>query len=170
MRTMKKTFKTLALAVVLMPSLMLTSCNPMDDGSFVEPITLGEKVGGQWYLTSMTQSDETTGGTANLTNVLNFDTFVINLNTDEANRPTTFSVEGSAPKLLPASGTWRMDYDFTKSDGTASRVLLESDGTTTALSVTAVPGNERTLGLRLTRTSNGQPIVSYTYQLTQNAE
>lgn len=167
---MKKTIKTLALATVMVPLLMLTSCNPIDDGSFVEPITLGEKVGGQWYLASLTQTDETTGGTANLTNVLNFDTFVINLNTDEANHPTTFSVDGSAPKLLPTSGTWRMDFDFTKSDGTASQVLLEADGSTTALSVTAVPGNERKLGLRLTRRTNGQPLVSYTYQLTSSVE
>lgn len=116
-------------------------------------------------LNSMTQTDEGTSATVSLTNELEFDTFVIHLQTDSENKPTTFNVEGKAPRLLPINGNWRMDYDFTKSDGTASQLLLESGGKLTALTVTALPGSDRKLGFRLTRRANGQALVSYTYGL-----
>lgn len=163
---MKTTWNILVLSAALLPAMVLTSCSTVDDGSYVAPITLYEKIGGTWALNSMTQTDEGTSATVSLTNALEFDTFVIRLQTDSENRPTTFSVEGRAPKLLPLSGNWSMDYDFTKSDGTASRILLEADGKTTALTVTALPGSDNKLGFRLTRRANGQALVSYTYGLT----
>jgi len=138
-----------------------TGCSTVDDGSFTAPITLSEKIGGKWVVNSVVQTDEANARTKTLTDLLDFDTFVINLN------PSTFTVEGSAPLLLPTSGTWKMDYNFTKSDNTPSRLLLNNGKAETALTVTAVPGNTKTLEYRLTRKTNGQPFVSYTYNLTQ---
>ena len=60
-----------------------------------------------------------------------------------------------------------MDYNFTKSDNTASNLILNDGKAETSLTVTAVPGNTKTLEYRLTRKTNGQSFVSYTYNLTQ---
>ena len=155
-------------AVLLLSSTMtFLGCSTVDDGSYTAPITLTEKIGGKWVVNSVTQTDETNARTKTLTNLLDFDTFVINLNQNEAGNATTFSVEGNAPALLPTSGTWKMDYNFTKSDNTASNLLLNDGKAETSLTVTAVPGNTKTLEYRLTRKTNGQSFVSYTYNLTQ---
>lgn len=153
--------------VLLSATMTLAGCSTVDDGDYAAPVTLTEKVGGKWVLNAVVQTDEANARTKTLTDLLDFDTFVINLNQDEAGRATTFTVEGNAPQLLPVSGTWQMDYDFTKSDNTASRILLNDGQAETALTVTAVPGNTKTLEYRLTRRTNGQPFVSYTYNLMQ---
>ncbi|MCR5077575.1 MAG: DUF5004 domain-containing protein [Prevotella sp.] len=165
MRTI--TSKMLGVVLLLSATMTFTGCSTVDDGDYTAPITLTEKVGGKWVLNSVVQTDEANARTKTLTDLLDFDTFVINLNQDEAGNATTFSIEGNAPLLLPVSGTWQMDHDFTKSDNTASRILLNDGKSETALTVTAVPGNTKTLEYRLTRRTNGQPFVSYTYNLMQ---
>ena len=156
-----------AIGLLFSTAMAFTGCSTVDDGSFIAPITLSEKIGGKWVVNSVLQTDEANARTKTLTDLLDFDTFVINLNQDEAGNPSTFTVEGSAPLLLPTSGTWKMDYNFTKSDNTPSRLLLNDGKAETALTVTAVPGNTKTLEYRLTRKTNGQPFVSYTYNLIQ---
>ena len=156
-----------AIGLLFSTAMAFTGCSTVDDGSFTAPITLSEKIGGKGVVNSVVQTDEANARTKTLTDLLDFDTFVINLNQDEAGNPSTFTVEGSAPLLLPTSGTWKMDYNFTKSDNTPSRLLLNDGKAETALTVTAVPGNMKTLEYRLTRKTNGQPFVSYTYNLTQ---
>lgn len=165
MRTI--TSKTLAVALLLSTATAFTGCSTVEDGDFVTPISLTEKIGGKWVLNSVVQTDESNNKTKTLTDLLDFDTFVINLNQDAEGKATTFSVEGNAPELIPTSGNWQMDYDFTKSDNTANRIVLNPTGTPTYLTVTAVPGNTKTLEFRLTRRTNGQPFVSYTYNLMQ---
>ena len=86
----------------------------------------------------------------------------ISLNTDADNEPTTFAVTGNAPKLLPASGTWHLDNPFVNSDGSPAVITLEGGQ---RLTVTAVPGATSTLEFKLTRTSGGNPFVSYVYNL-----
>jgi len=165
MRTI--TSKLLGVVLLLSATMTFTGCSTVDDGEFTSPITLTEKISGKWVVNSVVQTDEANARTKTLTDLLNFDTFVINLNQDEAGKAFTFTVEGNAPALLPASGTWQMDYNFTKSDNTASRILLNDGKAETVLTVTTVPGNTKTLEYRLTRKTKGQPFVSYTYNLTQ---
>lgn len=154
---------------------LLWSCSE-EDGSFVEPISLYEKVAGNWKLTRMKQVDETAinnGGSLtemDLTGL--FDSFQISLNVDTDNNPTTFSIEGNAPSLLPTSGYWALDRSFQKWDGTPANLQLFSDAEHSNLlgsvSLTDIPGVSSTLGLKLTRKSQGIPFVSYTYTLIPN--
>lgn len=151
-----KTLLWAAASVVLMGS-----CVDVDDGSYVDPIRLTEKIGGSWILNSITQTDETTGNEMTLTNLLDFDTFSLDLS-----EGGQFSVVGNAPKLLPVSGTWELDNDFVKSTGEATQLVLKGDKGTARLTVTATPGASPELGFQLTRKQNGAAFVSYKYQLT----
>ncbi len=161
-----KTTKTINLLVLLcffaVSTMTFTSCAETEDGSFVNPITLNEKITGQWVLNSITQVDETNNKTMPLTGLFNFDSFAIHLNVDGDNNPTTFTVDGTAPALLPTTGNWKLDYPFVKSDGGATGILLNNN---VKLTVTAVPGSQQTLAFKLTRNQAGKPFVSYVYNL-----
>ena len=160
--TMRTIIKNLILSAALLPALGLTSCSSLEDGSYVDPITQYEKIGGTWVLKSITQVDETNSRSMTLTDQFDFESFSISLNTDADNEPTTFAVTGNAPKLLPASGTWHLDNPFVNSDGSPAVITLEGGQ---RLTVTAVPGATSTLEFKLTRTSGGNPFVSYVYNL-----
>lgn len=142
-----------------------SSCASTDDGDFVQPITQYEKIGGHWTVNSVTQTDEVTKNTMDLTNVLGFDSFSIDLNVDSDNNPTTFHVSGSAPALLPTDGNWSLDNSFVNSDGSSAVINL---GSQAHLTVTAVPGANPILEFKLARKDNGVDFVSYTYNLTSN--
>lgn len=165
MRTI--TTKPLAVLLALTAALGCVSCSSVDDGDYVDPITLSEKIGGRWVVNSVIQTDETNAKTMTLTDLLDFDTFVINFDRDASGNPSTFSIEGNAPALLPQKGTWKMDYNFTKSDATASQILLTGSDQPVSLTVTTLPGNNQTLEYKLVRKVNGQPFVSYSYNLTK---
>ena len=165
MRKFKPITKTYVLFSFLVTVLLTVSCSTIDDGDYVRPITLNEKIAGRWVVNSVVQTDESNTQKMALTNLLDFDTFVINFNADEDLNATTFSVEGKAPTLLPLKGTWELDYDYTKSDATATHIMLKSEAGITKLTVTGVPGVDRILEYKFTRTVNGQPFVSYTYNL-----
>lgn len=61
-------------------------CNDMDDGPFVEPITLYEKVNGNWSLESLKMIDEVAKANAespseqNISSFFNFSEFKLSLN------------------------------------------------------------------------------------------
>jgi hypothetical protein len=159
----KEISRVLKSSLVAVGLLMLSACASTDDGSYVAPITQYEKIGGNWILNSVTQTDETTTNAMTLTDVFSFDTFGIKLNTDSLNNPTTFEVSGNAPALLPTSGSWKLANPFVNSDGTSAQIVLNDK---TNLTVTAVPGANKVLEFKLTRKSNGVAFVSYTYNLT----
>lgn len=100
---MKKTVLIL-FSIVLMQ--IAIGCLETNDGTFTEPITIYEKVGGTWVLTKLTLTDEIAAASASkpdamiLTNNLNFKTFNFVLNLDELFAPTTFEVKGSSPELF----------------------------------------------------------------------
>ncbi len=167
-----KAFKTIhafLLFSVLAAGLCLTACNDTEDGSYVAPITLSEKINGKWVLSSMKQVDEIAALSIDLSGKLDFMSFSIDLQADEANNPTTFTVTGNAPALLPASGSWDMENSFTNSDGSPARIFLYSGNDKSqkiaALTVTATPGASRVLEFKLTRKQKGQAFVSYVYNL-----
>lgn len=158
-----------------MGSLVLGGCNDTDDGSYVPPITLSEKIHGEWTLNSMIQVDELAQTNIDLSGKLNFFSFGILLDADADNQPTSYTITGNAPELLPISGYWDMANKFTNSDGTASKIYLYSDAAKqnkiATLTVNSVPGINRVLEFKLTRKQNGVAFVSYIYNLIPvNAE
>ena len=156
----KKAIKAFMLLLALAPTALLTSCATTEDGDYVAPIQLTEKIGGSWVLNSIVQTDETTATDMTLTTLLGFDTFSLNLSDGGQ-----FTVSGNAPRLLPTSGTWELDNNFVKSTGEATQLLLKGSEGTTKLTVTATPGANIELGFQLTRKQNGQAFVSYKYNL-----
>ena len=153
--------------LLMMGSFLLTSCDNTDDGSYVAPITLYEKIGGKWVLNTVTQTDESTSKTMDLTSLFDFSSLVVNLNTDAKGEPSTFTVDGTAPEILPTSGTWKMENAFVNSDGSSAVILLNDH---IKLMVTSLPGNKKVLEFKLTRKFNGKAFVSYTYNLGQETK
>lgn len=149
--------------------LLFTSCTETEDGSYVAPITLSEKINGTWMLNSIKQVDEISSSDIDLSGQFQFLSFGIELQADADNQPTTFSVTGNAPAILPLSGTWEMEHNFTNSNGNPARIFLYTDASKTnkaaILNVSAVPGANRVLEFKLTRKQKGQAFVSYVYNL-----
>lgn len=151
----------------------ITGCYKTDDGTYTDPITIYEKLGGKWGLTKLTEVDEIAVASSLkpdnvvLTSKFNFKTFTITLNVDENFQPTSYLVEGSAPELFAKSGYWKLNNPFPNTDGTAVKIQLFSDEAKTAmvdeLSLSALPGARATMEFNLTRESNGLPYVTYTY-------
>ena len=161
MRTEKRLIRAFALTVATLPMLVLSSCSTTEDGSFVDPIKLTEKIGGNWMLNSITQVDETSGNEMTLTNLLGFDTFCINLS-----EGGQFSISGNAPKLIPTTGTWELDNNYVKSTGEATQLLLKGSEGDVKLTVASTPGATPELGFQLSRTSEGKAFLSYKYSLS----
>ena len=156
--------KLMAPALMVSGSGFLFSCNTVDDGDYVPPFTQYEKISGQWTINSVTQTDEVENKKMTLTNLFNFDGFGIDLKVDNDNNPTNYEITGAAPALIPTSGTWRMANAFVNSDGSAPQIILNDN---VYLTVSGVPGSKKELEFKLTRTQNGKPFVSYTYNLAE---
>lgn len=165
----------LLLFVVL---LSLGSCTKTDDGSYVHPITLYEKISGTWALSSVKMVDEIAVVHASsltevdLTTQLNFSTFKLVLNVDESGNPTTYQVQGDVPELFAKTGYWQLDNPYPHTDASASKILLYSDVAKTQLTdqltITTIPGSTAVLEFKLTRSTTDQvPFVSYQYKLKQ---
>ncbi|GHU93899.1 hypothetical protein FACS1894156_1420 [Bacteroidia bacterium] len=163
--------------LLALPVFPFVGCEPRtDNGSSVEPISLYEKIGGVWNLSDMRQIDETAKAAGlsvtevNLYAQFEFPSLVIDLTT-EGNQPTTYQVSGTAPELFPNAGYWELNTPFPAADGTAPKILLFADAAKTAkigeLNIISVPGAVEAMELRLTRTADGVPFVSYIYKLVK---
>jgi hypothetical protein len=161
MHSINSAFKAMALSLMILPATMLTGCSDVDDGSYVDPIKLSEKVNGNWRVNSVIQTDVANGKELNLTEKLGFSTFNIQLGENGY-----FTVDGSAPKLIQLNGSWKTDYDYVKSDNSASLLLLNDGTSEQTLTITKTPGATRELELRVTHFNSGEPYVTYTYSLT----
>ena len=148
-------------------TIFFISCNDTDDGNYIKPITLYEKVNGHWLLNSIKQVDEISGQSISLTDQFDFSSLNIELNTDSDDNPQTYIIHGSAPALLPVSGYWSMEYPFINADGSANKIVFYNDANLTAksaeLTITTLPGNNNILEFKFTRKTQGQPFVSYVY-------
>jgi len=170
-----KAFKYSYAFLLLVFVLPFTACNDTEDGSFVAPITIYEKIQGNWTVTSVKQVDEIAKANSQtpsemiLTDQFNFSGFTISLSVDESNQPTSYKVGGSAPKLFASEGYWDLVYPYPNTDGTASTINLYSDAAkskkTGTLDIMAIPGSTKVLELKLTRKTKGVPFTSYIYQL-----
>jgi|SRR6218665_608127 len=155
--------------------LFSAGCNDVDDGSPGEPITIYEKIGGEWNLMSLKMVDEFAKANSiqpneqNLSALFNYEDFKIKFNTDAANHPTTYEVLGDVPPLFAPSGYWELSAAFQQTDASAVRILLFSDAEKTKqtdeLRLTSVPGSTAEMEIQLVRVSNGTPFVSYIFKL-----
>ncbi len=155
--------------------LFLSSCQKTDDGSFVEPITIYEKVAGNWYLTSLTMTDEIAKSSSiglkdmQLISKLGFINFQIELKVNAQNQPESFQILGDSPELFLTSGYWSLDSAFPKTNGEPNYILLYSDVAKTQLVdklvLTAIPSTTDVLEFKLVREVLGTPFVSYNFSL-----
>jgi hypothetical protein len=181
---MRKSFRKFAFLLLAAVATSLGGCtDPTDDGKYTDPITLYEKVQGDWSLVNLTQTDETAKAASlqpqemSIYSQFEFGTFAISFDVDATFAPTTYEVTGSAPNLFPASGYWDLSTEHPQANATAPVIRLYSDASLSTLigelAVTSTPGANPEMDLRLTRTSDGVPFVSYTYKLSptnSNAE
>ena len=170
---MKKNKYLSGCLLLLFLSVSFVGCEPVtEDGSYVEPITLYEKIGGTWNLNDLVMVDENSAQAKKeipLSGKLGFDNFVLHLNTEGAKTPTTFSIETEAPQLIPTEGYWSLNQEFSDPFGSSPIITLYSDAAKTnqigVLVVTSVPGGNPDMELKTTRTHGGKAYVSYVYKL-----
>jgi len=167
--------KTIIFLFCLFAIPIFWGCNETDDGTYTEPISLYEKIGGAWKISGIKEIDEIAKASSmkpdeiTLTSKFNFSTFVITLSVDENFNPTTYEVKGSAPELFKSSGYWELDYPYPNPDNISTKILLYSDEAKTLLTdkliVTSIPGAKATMQFNLQRLSGGIPYVTYQYSL-----
>lgn len=151
------------------------SCDNTEDGSYVDPITLYEKVNGNWALTNLKMVDEVAKANKiepneeNLSTYFNYEDFKIKFNVDEKNNPTSYEVTGNVPPLFAAKGYWALSSDFQPTNNGANKIYLYSDAQKTQktdeLRLISVPGKNEEMQIQLTRTSGGVDFVSYIFKL-----
>lgn len=158
--------------------LLAAGCNEPDDGSSAEPITIYEKMKGDWNLINLKMVDEVAKANnvqpneQNLSALFNYDNFQIHFNVDAANRPTSYEVTGDVPPLFALSGYWQLENPFQQTSGSAVKILLYADALKTQLTdvlrLTSVPGSNEEMEIQLVRQSGGVPFVSYVFKLGAN--
>lgn len=162
------------LAVVM--CFIAIGCDNTDDGSSVDPITIYEKVNGNWGLTNLKMVDEVAKANKiepseeNLSTYFNYEDFKIKFNVDEENNPTSYEVAGNVPPLFAAKGYWKLSSDFQPTNlGNPVMIYLYSDAQKTQktdeLGLTSVPGKNGEMEIKLSRVSGGTPFVSYVFKL-----
>ncbi|WP_348797560.1 DUF5004 domain-containing protein [Flavobacterium adhaerens] len=161
--------------LVVLLCLLFIGCDQIDDGNYVEPITVYEKVNGNWTLMNLKMVDEFAKKNAiepseqNLSTLFNYPDFVINFSVDDKNQPTTYEVTGNVPPLFAPRGYWKLNSSFQQTDATANIIYLYSDAQKTnktdELKVTSVPGNNDQMEIQLIRSSEGTAFVSYIFKL-----
>lgn len=164
--------KLLVCILILLP----LSCSDTEDGSYVEPITIYEKVNGTWSLQNLTMVDEFAKANAikpdeqDLSALFNYENFQIKLNTDESFKPTTYEVLGEIPPLFEPNGYWNLNSSFQPTNSGDLIMYLYSDAEKTKLTdelkITSVPGSNNLMQIKLIRKSGGIPFVSYNFKLT----
>lgn len=170
--------KSKPIFLLLFLGLLLYGCNKSDDGTYVEPITLYEKVNGDWNLMNLKMIDEFAKANGiqpneqNLSSLFNYQDFQIRFNVDEKMQPTSYEVTGNVPNLFAPSGYWQLSTNFQPTDADAVRIYLYSDSQKTQLTdelrLTSVPGSNGQMEIQLVRVSNGAAFVSYIFTLNAN--
>lgn len=190
---MMKHRKGLVCLFIALAALTFSGCEPTtDDGSFVEPITLYEKIAGSWTLTDLVMIDEApdNGWLTNLPGSPNlkkeaspkselsinknfgYDSFVLNLNIDEKRQPTTYQVESNARfAFIPTAGYWELSSAFADPKGSSPVITVYSDAAKASelmkITITTSPGAASYMELKVTKSHAGKATISYIYKLTK---
>ncbi|WP_029273559.1 DUF5004 domain-containing protein [Flavobacterium sp. KJJ] len=155
--------------------LIAVGCDNTDDGSHVDPITIYEKVNGDWGLTNLKMVDESAKANKiepseeNLSTYFNYEDFKIRFSVDEKNNPTSYEVLGNVPALFAPKGYWQLSSVFQQTNASAVKIYLYSDAQKTQktdeLRLTSVPGSNDEMEFQLVHSSGGSPFVSYVFKL-----
>jgi len=161
--------------LVLLMCFFALSCDNTEDGSYVDPITIYEKVNGNWGLTNLKMVDDFAKANKiepseeNLSTFFNYEDFKINFNVDEKNKPTSYEVTGNVPPLFAPKGYWALSSDFQQTTASPVKIYLYSDAAKTQktdeLKVTSVPGNNDEMEFQLVHSSGGTAFVTYVFKL-----
>ena len=164
---------TYGLAAILF--FLAFGCSEQDDGGSADPITIYEKMNGNWGLMNLKMVDEFAKANAiepseqNLSTMFNYENFQINFSVDDNMEPTTYQVTGDVPPLFSPSGYWKLSSAFQPTNSNGIRIYLYSDAAMTQqtdeLRLTSVPGSNEEMEIQLIRTSEGTPFVSYVFKL-----
>lgn len=156
-------------------SLLAIGCNDSDDGNYVEPVTVYEKINGDWSLMNLKMVDEYAKLNAiepneqNLSDLFNYDNFKIRFSVDDKMNPTTYEVMGDVPPLFPPAGFWELSSSFPQTDGNALKIYLYKDAKKTEktdeLRLTSIPGSNGEMEIQLIRVSGDAAFVSYIFKL-----
>lgn len=170
--------KSIKRLVLVFFGLLALGCNKSDDGSYVEPITIYEKMQGNWNLMNLRMVDQFAKANAiepseqNLSALFNYDVFQIEFNVDEQMLPTTYQVSGNVPPIFQLSGYWGLNTSFQPTSSEAIQIYLYSDAQKThrtdTLLLTSVPGSNEEMEVQLVRASGGTPFISYVFSLNSN--
>ena len=168
-----KRYSNLVLFVLI--GMLAVTCDKNEDDENVNPITLYDKVNGEWEIESLLQTDEIAKANASelsemdLTQIFDFSTLQIKLNVNEEMEPVGFEVTGDAPALFITEGYWDLDNPFPKTDGSNNIIRLYADESKTViideLELVTVPGTQTVLEMQLVRKSAGSAYVSYLYSM-----
>ncbi|TRX21658.1 DUF5004 domain-containing protein [Flavobacterium franklandianum] len=156
-------------------SLLAFGCNEIDDGSYAEPITLYEKVNGDWSLMNLKMVDEFAKTNKikpdeqNLSTLFNYADFKINFSVNEKMNPTSYEVTGNVPPLFPPKGFWKLSSAFQPTDSSPLKIYLYNDEAKTKsigeFRVTSVPNSNGEMEIQLVRISGGAAFISYVFKL-----
>lgn len=161
--------------MLLIILLILSGCYKTEDGMYVEPITIYEKIDGAWSLSSLkyvdgfAKSNNIEPTEENITNWFNYKDFQLILNVDENFKPNDYSVLGDVPELFPSNGYWQLSSAFQTTNSQPIFINLYSDLEKTkqigTLRLVSIPGANNTLEIALERKSNDVPLTSYVFKL-----
>lgn len=151
------------------------SCNEFDDGSYVAPITVYEKINGDWSLMNLKMVDQYAKLNAiepseqNLSAMFNYEDFIIRFGVDENLNPTFYEVLGNVPPLFPPKGFWELSSPYSQTDSGALKIYLYKDAQKTEktdeLRLTSIPGSSGEMEIQLIRVSGDAAFVSYIFKL-----
>ncbi len=169
---MRKTSNYLFLLAFI---LLFGSCEEADEGPFVEPITVYEKIKGSWVMESITMEDRYAIATnlatedQNVTAYFGFESYSIQFNVDANDNPTTFETGGNAPELFLQQGYWDLNsaFPFTGSSSVIIQLFSDADKSNKVdeLVISNIPGASPLLQYRLNRSYNDAVYLSYFYVL-----
>ena len=162
--------------LAFMMCLFAIGCDNTDDGSYEDPISIYEKVNGNWGLANLKMVDEFAKANKiepseeNLSTYFNYEDFKIKFNVDEKNNPTSYEVSGNVPALFALKGYWQLSSAFQPTTpGNAIKIYLYSDAQKTQktdeLRLTSIPGKGGEMEIQLARTSGGTTFLSYVFKL-----
>lgn len=156
-------------------TLLAIGCNDFNDGNYVEPIMLYEKVNGDWSLSNLKMVDEFAKvnkikpDEQDLTALFNYKDFKINFSVDEKNNPSSYEVTGNVPPLFPLKGFWKLSSAFQPTDSNPLQIYLYGDETKTQmtgeLKVSSAPNSNGEMEIQLVRKSGGAAFVTYVFKL-----
>jgi hypothetical protein len=170
---MKRLLLYLVILILVSP---FAGCNEIEDGSYVEPITLYEKINGSWAFDGLTMVDNIAKAQnlnlfeQKISSEFNFDQMVLELNVDAENNPTTFLVSGDIPPLFLFEGYWDLSSSFPKTDLSRVIINLYSDASrqnkVDELELTVTPGATDEFGVELVRRSEGVTFLTYAFSFS----